>query len=86
MYNRNIKYVERLLYFNRIRPFADNGNVKIIAGIRRSGKSTLLKELGRVTDCKILHIDMELWENRRFRDPDQYTSTSAKLSETVSIQ
>ena len=65
-----MKYVERLLYFNRIRPFADNGNVKIITGIRRSGKSTLLKELGRVTDGKILHIDMELWENRRFRDPD----------------
>ena len=65
-----MKYIERPLYVERIRPFSGNGNVKIITGIRRSGKSTLLKELNRITDDQILRIDMELWENRRFRDPD----------------
>lgn len=65
-----MKYVERPLYLDRIRPFTKNGNVKIITGVRRSGKSTLLKELDRVIDDEILRIDMELWENRRFKDPD----------------
>lgn len=65
-----MEYVERPLYLDRMRPFSKNGNVKIITGIRRSGKSTLLKELYRITDDRILRIDMELWENRRFRDPD----------------
>ena len=65
-----MKYVERPLYIERIRPFSKNGNVKIITGIRRSGKSTLLKELNRITDDQILRIDMELWENRGFRNPD----------------
>lgn len=65
-----MKYIERPLYLDSIRPYARNGNVKIITGIRRSGKSTLLKELNKVTGDKILRIDMELWDNRRFRDPD----------------
>lgn len=65
-----MKYVERSLYLDRIRSSTKNGNVKIITGVRRSGKSTLLKELDRVIDDEILRIDMELWENRRFKDPD----------------
>lgn len=65
-----MRYVERPLYLDRIRPFKSNGNVKIITGIRRSGKSTLLKELDRITEDEILRIDMELWDNRKYRDPD----------------
>ncbi len=65
-----MNYVDRPLYLNRIKPFARNGNVKIITGVRRSGKSTMLKELNRITDGEILRIDMELWENRIFRNPD----------------
>ena len=65
-----MNYVERPLYLNRIKPFVNNGNVKIITGVRRSGKSTMLKELDRITDGEILRIDMELWGNRKFRDPD----------------
>ena len=65
-----MNYVERPLLLDRIRPFAGNGNVKIITGIRRSGKSTMLKELDRIADGKILRIDMELWDNRKYRDPD----------------
>ncbi len=65
-----MNYVERSLLLDRIRPFAGNGNVKIITGIRRSGKSTMLKELDMITDGRILRIDMELWDNRKYRDPD----------------
>ncbi len=65
-----MSYVERPMYLNRLKPFAKNGNAKIITGVRRSGKSTMLKELDRIVDGRILRIDMELWENRRFRDPD----------------
>lgn len=65
-----MKYVERPLYLERIRPFSGNDNVKIITGVRRSGKSTLLKELDRITNDSVLRIDMELWENRKLRDPE----------------
>ncbi len=65
-----MRYVERPLYLNRMKPFAQNGNAKIITGVRRSGKSTMLKELDKIVDGRILRINMELWENRRFRDPD----------------
>ncbi len=65
-----MRYVERPMYLNRMKPFAKNGNAKIITGVRRSGKSTMLKELDKIVDGRILRIDMELWENRRFRDPD----------------
>ena len=65
-----MKYVERSLFLDRIRPFANNGNVKIITGVRRSGKSTMIKELEKVVDGKILHINMELWNNRKYRDPE----------------
>ena len=65
-----MRYVERPLYLNRMKPFAKNGNAKIITGVRRSGKSTMLKELDKIVDGRMLRIDMELWENRRFRDPE----------------
>ena len=65
-----MKYIDRTLYLDRMKPFMSNGNVKIVTGIRRSGKSTLLKELNGILDKKILHINMELWDNQKYRDPE----------------
>ena len=64
-------YVHRESYINRIAPFIGNRNAKVITGVRRSGKSTIIKELPtRMTDFNILLYDMELWSNRKYRDPD----------------
>ncbi len=71
-----MKNVERVLYENRLAPFAGNGNAKVITGIRRSGKSTFLYDLcskiGK--NRNIICINMELWENRDLRDPDRLYS------------
>ena len=37
--------VIRELYLNRIRPFYDSELVKVITGIRRCGKSTILRQI-----------------------------------------
>lgn len=76
--------MERILrraYIDRIRPFMGSRNAKIIAGIRRSGKTTILKELPPyAADANILAYDMELWTNRKYRDPDTlYQSIKASL-------
>ena len=54
-----------------------NGLIKIVTGLRRSGKSFLLKKLfcqhlqdDGVQDDHILVIDMENRKNREFKDPD----------------
>ena len=64
-------YVPREAYIGRIAPFIGNRNAKVITGIRRSGKSTIIKELpSHMPDCNIISYDMELWSNRVYRDPD----------------
>ena len=54
-----------------------NGLIKIITGLRRSGKSFLLKKLFRqhllddgVKEDHIIIIDMESRKNKPFKDPD----------------
>ena len=64
-------YVLRESYIDKIAPFVGNRNAKVITGVRRSGKTTILKELPLFAkDSNILLYDMELWANRRFRNPD----------------
>lgn len=37
--------VPRTLYLERIRPFYDSPLIKVIAGVRRCGKSVLLQQI-----------------------------------------
>lgn len=69
--------IERYRYIDQLIRSKNNGLIKIITGLRRSGKSFLLKKLFRqhllddgVKDDHILVIDMESRKNRAFRDPD----------------
>lgn len=39
----SVNLVDRPLYLDRIEPFADAPVVKVLTGLRRSGKSRLLK-------------------------------------------
>ena len=76
--------MERILrraYIDRIRPFMGSRNAKIVTGIRRSGTTNILKELPPyAADANILAYDMELWTNRKYRDPDTlYQSIKASL-------
>lgn len=69
--------IERNTYLNRVIESRHNNMIKIITGVRRSGKSYLLfnlfsdwlKENG-VSDDHIIKIDLENRRNRELRAPD----------------
>ena len=67
MYNRQS-------YLDEITPFIDAPLIKVITGMRRSGKSTIMKllihhlEKSGVSQDRILYINMESFENRAFSD------------------
>ena len=69
--------VNRTTYIDQLVRSRGNGLIKIVTGIRRSGKSFLLKKLFRqhllddgVQDDHIIIIDMESRKNKAFTDPD----------------
>lgn len=69
--------VNRYRYIEQLSRSKNNGLIKIITGLRRSGKSFLLKKLFHqhlldegVREDHILVIDMESRRNREFKNPD----------------
>lgn len=69
--------VNRYRYIEQLSRSKSNGLIKIITGLRRSGKSFLLKKLFRqhlldegAREDHILVIDMENRKNREFKNPD----------------
>ena len=69
--------VNRSTYIDQLIRSKGNGLIKIITGLRRSGKSFLLKKLFRqhllddgVKEDHIIIIDMESRKNKPFKDPD----------------
>ena len=63
----------RELYLRQIRPFYRNEQIKMLTGVRRAGKTELLKmiqrELLTETDERhIVYLSFELLENRGYRD------------------
>ena len=68
--------VQRNTYLNKVINRMHNGMIKVITGIRRSGKSYLLLTLFRkhlrasgIPDDHILVMEFDRLENRRYRDP-----------------
>lgn len=67
--------IDRPLYLERIRPFIDKPIIKVVTGVRRSGKSTLLQlvraELRTqgVPETDMLDINLEAYANRHLKDP-----------------
>ena len=69
--------VERSRYIDQLSRSKGNGLIKIVTGLRRSGKSFLLRKLFRqrllddgVEEDHILVMDMENRKNRAFKNPD----------------
>lgn len=69
--------IERLKYIQQLIDSKDNGLIKIVTGLRRVGKSFLLKTLFKehllqtgVQKSHILIIDLEDRRKKAFRDPD----------------
>lgn len=68
--------VKRELYLERIRPFYDSEMIKVLTGIRRCGKSTLMLQmmeeisLHGTADDHIIYINFENYKYRKLCDPD----------------
>ncbi len=62
--------VKREMYLERIRPFYDLEMVKVISGIRRCGKSTIMRQMiqelkdRNISDKKIIYINFEDYKYR----------------------
>ena len=68
--------IKRDLYLKRLISYMWDGQVKVITGIRRCGKSYLLRTLFRnylfergVKDNLILSFELDLAKDIRFRNP-----------------
>ena len=78
--------VNRYRYIEQLSRSKNNGLIKIITGLRRSGKSFLLKKLFHqhlldegVREDHILVIDMESRKNREFKNPDYLVDGVEKM-------
>ena len=62
--------IERKIYFEKIKPFIDKDIIKVLTGIRRSGKSVMLKlimkELKKngIDENQFIYINFENLRNR----------------------
>lgn len=78
---------ERPLYLNRLIAFQDTEPIKIITGIRRCGKSSLLKLMARhlrengILDGQIIEINFESMEFRKMTAEELYDYVRQRLPE-----
>ena len=67
--------IRREHYLAQIRPFADNDLIKVITGIRRCGKSTILQQLSEDTSLKRI---MSFFLNSKICVPGLYCRMRAR--------
>lgn len=87
--------IQRDIYLDKVIESRHNGMIKIITGVRRSGKSYLLFNLfadwlknNGVSESHIIKIDLEDRRNRALRDPDnllEYIDSRMQDAETYYI-
>ena len=80
--------VKREIYLERIRPFYNSEMVKVITGIRRCGKSTLIKQIIEelkvegISDKKIIYINFEDYKYQNMCNADSlYEYVEDKINE-----
>ena len=68
--------IKRELYLRRIRKFYDSELIKVITGVRRCGKSTLLKQIveelidNGINESNIININFEDYSYRELTNPE----------------
>ena len=83
--------IERNIYLSKLISAKENGFPKIITGIRRCGKSYLLKDVYKdylikqgVKENNIIIIELDELKNAKYRNPielDKYVRSSCKKDE-----
>ena len=81
--------IERPLYLNKIMPFVDTPFVKILTGVRRCGKSTILKMIQKklkeeyhITDEQILSYRFDSMECEDMTSKELYQELKTKILNT----
>ena len=81
--------IERPLYLNKIMPFVDTPFVKILTGVRRCGKSTILKMIQKklkeehhITDEQILSYCFDSMEYEDMTSKELYQELKTKILNT----
>ena len=68
--------VKREIYLSRIRPFYESEMVKVITGIRRCGKSTIMRQIieemkeNSISDDHIIYVNFEDYKYRKISNAD----------------
>lgn len=68
--------IKRELYLSKIRPFYESDLIKVIVGIRRSGKSTIMMQImdelknNKISDKQIIYINFEYKEFSFIKNDD----------------
>ncbi|WP_287846346.1 AAA family ATPase [Catenibacterium sp.] len=78
--------IERPLYLDKIMPFVDTPFVKILTGVRRCGKSTILKMIIKkikkeknVDDEQILNYRLDSMEYEDMNTKELYLEIKSKI-------
>lgn len=72
-----MKIIERQIYSNKLKAYKDKQIIKVVTGVRRCGKSTLLKQYKDylkeqgVEDDRIIFINFEDYDNAGLKKPDK---------------
>lgn len=76
-----MKYINRPVFLERLIKEKDRDIVKVITGIRRSGKSVLLFEIfyqyllnQGIEEEQIIKVDLETYKNKQYRDAEKLYS------------
>ena len=78
--------LKREMYLSRIRGFYDSDLVKILVGIRRCGKSVILKQImnelkeKKIDEKHIIYVNFELIE---FEELQDYKKLNAYIKEKI---
>jgi len=79
--------IKRELYMERIRPFISKDVVKVITGLRRSGKSVMLDLLREeIDDPKhSIYFNFESKKNTKYTNPDTLYDYVIKKADDSSV-
>ena len=80
--------IERPRYLQELMSKRGNGQVKVVTGVRRCGKSYLMGEIFKgkllaegVSESSIVEMAFDRYRNRRYRDPDIFLPWALKRIE-----
>ena len=88
-----MKLIDRGMYLRKLIGVIGTPDIKVVTGVRRSGKSKLLEAFkayveANIADANIVHINFNLTKNEKFKDYhvlSLLSTTSMRRKDSTSI-